>query len=366
MKIMVMCAYAYWGDFTPDDIFDKTAKDVQVGGGETAMIYISTELAKLGHEVTVFYDVGYFGRYRGVDFMPTGMAIGEICNREFDVLVSWDAPWAFRFRDRAKVHVQAFQLNDIEIGVYDWAIDLYMHPSMWHAKRFKELYPDITAEKQKAMVTNGIDFSRYVPDRPIKKVPRRVIYSSSPDRGLHHLLRVWPEVASRVPGAELHVFYDINRWLQADEQVVKEGIVTVTSERAQLLRTQLVHLPPSVHVHGGIGQRRLAEEQLQACVMAYPCDPVRPTEGFSMSILEGIAAGCHVLTTDADALPELWRNAPTVSILPLPIDDGIWINALVDALQKDPESPRSNPRFTWKSNAEIWEREIRRCLTHRS
>jgi glycosyltransferase involved in cell wall biosynthesis len=34
-----------------------------------------------------------------------------------------------------------------------------------------------------------------------------VIYTSSYDRGLEHLLKMWPEIKKEVPDAELHIFY---------------------------------------------------------------------------------------------------------------------------------------------------------------
>lgn len=34
-----------------------------------------------------------------------------------------------------------------------------------------------------------------------------VIYTSSYDRGLEHLLKMWPEIKKAVPDAELHIFY---------------------------------------------------------------------------------------------------------------------------------------------------------------
>ena len=37
--------------------------------------------------------------------------------------------------------------------------------------------------------------------------PKACIYTSSYDRGLEHLLKIWPDVKKAVPEAELHVFY---------------------------------------------------------------------------------------------------------------------------------------------------------------
>ena len=37
--------------------------------------------------------------------------------------------------------------------------------------------------------------------------PKRVVYASSPDRGLVYLLKNWEKVTKEVPDAELNVFY---------------------------------------------------------------------------------------------------------------------------------------------------------------
>lgn len=366
MKIYIGSSYNYWGEFTPDMLFEKTAKDAQIGGGETAMLQIATELASNSrNDVTVFYDIAYYGDYYGVHYLPTNLMIPMICQTDFDVFISWDAPYLFRYADRAKCRVLAFQLNDPQVGVLDWAVDLYMHPSQWHLKRSRLSAPEITASKQIAGLTNGIDYYRYKSD--CERDPYRVIYSSSPDRGLHHLLRIWPEIVSRVPQANLHVYYDMKKWLNAEAELAKSGVRTITSERADILRRQLASNLPSVHVHGGIGQTRLAEEQMRSRILAYPCDPVRPTEGFSMTVLEGIVSGCKVITTNADAFPELWEGKPNVTMIPLPVEDDVWVNTIVDVLR----SPMDNQKFgdlklSWMALARGWEREISKCLQNKA
>lgn len=360
LRILVTSGYGYWGDFNPTDI-DKG--DRQIGGGETAMIQVSRHLAKLGHEVLVFYNTARPGKYEGVDYLPLSQVVSFITTLEHDVLVSWDAPSVFRFNDRAKLHVQAFQLNDASLGILDHAIDMYMHPSEWHIEYFASLYPEMTRAKCRGRMTNGVDPHRYA--RDAKREPHRVIYSSSPDRGLHHLLRFWPRIRSAVPDAELHVFYDIDRWLKTDADMKAAGLVNITAERAALIREFKEHTPAGVEFHGGIGQRQLALEQLKSSIMAYPCDPVRPTEGFSMTCLEAVTAGCNLVTTDADALKELWANAPGATVLPLPVDDNVWVDTLTKLLLNPPPPPeglRIAPNYTWMGIAKSWEIAIRELL----
>ena len=361
MRIFVISAYGYWGDFLPTDL---NSQDRQVGGGETAMISISKELVGMGHEVMVFYDTKP-GKYDGVDYLPTGLFHPMALSMEHDVLVSWDNPHAFRIASKSKMRVLAFQLNNTFVGPFDYIIDRYMHPSQWHAKRYQELYPEMSAEKCIAPVTNAVDFSRYIPQAGANEVeidPYRVIYSSSPDRGLHHLLEIWPSIVEKEPKANLHVFYDMDTWINSVMSLAEEGKETITTDRARILKEQVGSGLPNVVFHGGVGQGRVAQAQLEANVLAYPCDPVQPTEGFSMTILEGIAAGCNVITTNADAFPELWADCPGVTMLPLPFDKNTWIETILSFLGKEKDGPRLNELHTWKHVAKKWQREFDQCL----
>ena len=81
-----------------------------------------------------------------------------------------------------------------------------------------------------------------------------------------------------------------------------------------------------------------------------------------MTILEGLIAGCRVITTNADALPELWASAPNVTMLPLPIDDNQWVDALVQKLTDSPiENVYLNQAMSWKTIAQRWVQEFNIC-----
>ena len=327
------------------------------------MLQTARSLAKLGHEVIVFHDTARSGQYHGVDYLPTGLFPSMVCSLEHDVLVSWDNPHAFRFADRSRLHVLAIQLNDAQIGIYDYAIDKYFHPSEWHVERFLKLYPEMTKEKCLPRFTNGIDPKRYI--KEVEREPHRVIYSSSPDRGLHHLLRMWPEIRQEVPDAELHIFYEMDKWLSIVDSAAQQGVQIVTSEVGKLIKGYKENPPEGVTFRGGVGQAQLAEEQMRSKVLAYPCDPVQPTEGFSMTCLEAITAGCTLITTDADALKELWADAPNTTIIPLPVEDKVWVDTIAKALQdtQEPSEKKVNPHYTWNRIAAQWEKEFVACLT---
>jgi glycosyltransferase involved in cell wall biosynthesis len=87
-------------------------------------------------------------------------------------------------------------------------------------------------------------------------------------------------------------------------------------------------LPPTVE----LSRPELVALQRTAQVLIYPLDPVRPSDFFSMAVLEAMAAGTPVIVSDADSMPELWSDAAVV--LPRPIDLGAWYEA-VDRLLTD-------------------------------
>jgi glycosyltransferase involved in cell wall biosynthesis len=358
MRIFIASGYSYWEDFTPDDL---GGDDKQIGGGETAMVHIAQGLARLGHQVTVFYDVARPGSYSGVDYLPTDLFVPLVCQMEHDILISWDNPHLFRFADRALVRILAFQLNHANVGVFDHTIDRYFHPSEWHLERFTGLYPEMIKDKCRARMTNGIDPNRYV--KEVERNPLRVIHSSSPDRGLHHLLRMWSSVIESVPEAELHIFYDMDKWIETDKLMEQQGLPNATRERAREIEAFRDNGVSGVTFHGGVGQGQLAIEQLKSGVMVYPCDPVQPTEGFSMTCLEAVTAGCQLITSDADALKELWADAPGVTVLPLPVDDNVWIDTITRALTStDEQPPLVDKELTWTAISKRWEQELLECL----
>jgi len=78
----------------------------------------------------------------------------------------------------------------------------------------------------------------------------------------------------------------------------------------------------------------MATELCMTEVLAYPCDPVKFTEGFSVTILDACAAGCMPIVAGIDAFPELWTGA--AKIIPgRPTDVGSreeWIRSIVATL----------------------------------
>lgn len=306
MRIFIVGAfYTYWGNWHPSDM-DNPDSPNQVAGGETAMVKTAEGFARNGCEVYVFYH-GQTARYKGVDYLPIGMYEVMATNLEHDLLLSWEEPRVFNIASRSKMRWLAFQCNHSEAGIFDHIIDNYIFVSQWQAASM--VSRDRTLDTRKILLCpNGIDLRRYEQAHQ-PPVPHRIIHSSSPDRGLHHLLRAWPKIREAVPDAELLCVYKMSPWLKIIKERADQGWILNTTDRGMEVARLLEELAgQGVHYLDGTGQWPLARLQMESGAMVYPCDPVAPTEGFSISILEGLAAGIPVVSTDADALGELWGD----------------------------------------------------------
>ncbi len=331
MRVFIVGAfYTYWGNWHPRDMDDPEAGN-QVAGGETAMVKSAEGFAAGGAETYVFYH-GQSCQYKGVNYVPIDLFERMSSTINHDLLMSWEVPRIFTIATRSKMRWLAFQCNFSDVGVFDRIIDKYVFVSDWQATSLKSR--DRNLDTRKFLVCpNGVDLRRYEQSHN-GVVPHRVIHSSSPDRGLHHLLRVWPKVREKVPDAELVCVYKMSPWLEVIRKRAEEGWILNTTDRGMEVANLLEKLQDQgVRYIDGVGQWPLARLQMESGAMVYPCDPVAPTEGFSISVLEGLAAGIPVVTTDADALGQLWGDVTMQ--LKQPLKEEELADAVVAVLTDD-------------------------------
>jgi len=334
-----------WGPFSPDVL----RADRQIGGAETSLVHISKGLAAQGHSVTVFHRLCEPGVYDNVAWKPAQEYNPREC---YDALICWDDSEPCKADPCAHAVILAAACNTQPHLQPNYRIDWAVMLSEWQRKTLCQQYPNLSLDRS-SVIGDGVDLKQYAVknDEKIGPIPNRIIYCSSPDRGLHHILRLWPKVRERIPDAELHIYYSFGGF-ERSKWRMDQYAATWWDVKANLDQ-------PGVFNHGGVGKQVLAREQKKASLMVYPSDLFVDGETFCKSVLECMAAGVPCLISDAAALPEVHGEA--AAILPRPIDDDQWVEGIYQLLT-DEEKRREYikkglklaRKRTWHRAATAW------------
>jgi len=210
-----------------------------------------------------------------------------------DLLVSWRQP-AVGVEETAAKEKWLWLHNLYSKGLTEEAcagFDKVLGVSQWHRDALQEVYPFLK-DSQKDFMPNGINLERF--DKTVKRNPFKFVWMSSPDRGLKHLLQMWPEIYKRNELAELHIFYG---WGNID-QMIRNGDKRLLKVKQDTMKHGM---QGGLHWRGRVGQDVLAEELLSAQIWAYP---TTWSEEHCIAALESMAAGLFIVTSDLGALPE--------------------------------------------------------------
>lgn len=321
-----------------------------VGGSEEAVIYLSKELVSLGYDVTVYNSCGDLaGEYDGVKY-KNFYELNPADN--FNIVVSWRSNYGKSVTAKNKiVWLHDVPQEDAFSGNEHESFDKILVLSEYH----KSLLSKDIPEKKIYISSNGInvkDFNlKVIPERNLK----RIIYTSSYDRGLQHLLSIWEDVRSQVPDAELHVYYGWDTY----DKFVQAGW------RKKDFKDVMVRLmvQPGIFDHGRIGHKKLIQEFYKSGIYAYPC---HFEEISCISAMKAQACGCVSLTTDYGALKETVKSG--IKIPGKASDEECLLAfkiALIDLLkntEKQEEIRKSTnglkEGFGWHLVAKDWEKNV--------
>lgn len=266
--------------WTPDSV-DATG----LGGSETAVVYVAKEMAKMNLRVIVFGEAE--GVWDGVAYRhytkwkPTTALWTFISWRHPDV---FDAPIA--------AENKFYWVHDVDQGAHVTEermkqVNAVLCLSEFHRKHLTKKYPYL--KDKLIIVGNGIDPDKF----PVLGEARgnRIVYTSSPDRGLEQALTYWPDIKAAVPDAEFHIYYG---WDNYD----KMGGSLAFKRKIQALAKQ-----EGVVWHGRMGQNQLYKELSRSNVLFYP-GPHPFEETFCISVLEAAACGATPVTRANGALSE--------------------------------------------------------------
>lgn len=242
--------------WTPDD--PRTYR-----GSEEGVIELARTLAGAGHEVEVFHNAhaGAPAPAGPVRYLPH-QAFRPEEPRDIVVVVKWpqalDRPIAAR-----RVLFWTADPNGPEdlTALRLQRIHRIVAISPWHREELLKLNPGL-GEDRVAAVPFGVPDGILAAARDLWRPPHRMVYASSPDRGLAFLLDHWAEIREAVPDAELHVWHD---WWLFDQ-------VTGASPEAARWKGDLLQqlAQPGITLRSG----SLPDDPtpyLEAALWAYPC-----------------------------------------------------------------------------------------------
>lgn len=331
----VLTSGSQWGDVGP------LAIEKGIGGRETAVIMLGHKWAEMGHHVECIVPTRKsstrgFPNGGRIDFIPLAGMEAFLRFTHHDVIVSWEDSTVFDHPDvirNSHLRVIGMQVAHLDLAEEQLPnIDAIVCLSDWAVRFLNESLGGMVPDEKFFVIPNGVDLSRYpYYGHDVNRVRRNqkfFVYSSSPDRGLHHLLRLWPRVRREVmKDATLQVAYGVTQWtehLRWSHNIQGE----IAREIAHRIKTTR-----GVIDIGRVGQSKLAHIQAMSCMMPYPCDTFQPTETGCISVVEAMAAMCPVVTTDCDSLGEQYAHA--AEIVPLPFDESRYLDAMHGVIHQD-------------------------------
>lgn len=243
----------------------ETIKENGIGGSELMAYEVSRRLAKMGHKVTLYGDCsGIEGEFEGVQWLN----YDKLNNgTECDVFITSRRPDIMDLDIRSKLNI--CWVHDVDCGGLmnhsrSLKINKFLCLTGWHREYFLNQYKYIHPD-QVLITRNAIDISRF--DHDLERNPKRAVYSSSPDRGLHSLLDSWPLIRSKVNDAELHIFYGFDNWIKSAKMRNDEQTLMLIESLKKKIKILEMH---GVVYHGRVDQKTLAKEFLKSGVWAYP------------------------------------------------------------------------------------------------
>ena len=275
-----------------------------LGGTESAACFLAAALARLGHQPLILSKTSAPGLHRGVECVRWDHDPKTLQDVHADVAVVLRVAGA-------GAAIRGF----LPPPVVFWAQDHHQEPSVkplgipgerdayagfamvsnWQCGHYQRHFNIDPARM--AILRNAVGpcfQGLFQADEPIlghKPWPPVLAYVSTPNRGLDLLLDVFPAIRAQIPGTRLRVHSSMKVYQWPDE-------IDAQAHGHLYRRCQQME---GVEYAGSVSQTELARSLKSVTALAYP--NTFP-ETSCISVMEAMAAGCLVVTTDFAALPE--------------------------------------------------------------
>ena len=298
---------------------DKT--EITGGGCRPAFLLLVKELAKYGHTVRAFSTFTEAATVGGVEYLPLSQldkrGRPNVMWAYYDTRVLTGRAGVFRIASHHTYHLFDAQLFYVDVNTVPSQATLDVLKPFW------------------APWSDWVVLPNAVDDVPSwDPVPGRVVYHTSPDRGLHHLLRAWPEIKRRVPHASLHVIGRGEKWSRETARMFgMENSEWGRRARAVGEAFELARRAGDVVSLTDLPRPLLMEQLRCASVFAFPCSTIAPCETFSVSAMECCKIGVPVVLSPVDALESIYKDHVVMTRSPVEEHLSEFTDAVVSVLE---------------------------------
>lgn len=243
-----------------------------IGGSEQHAAEMAWRLQRRGHDVTVFAPIPddcpreWRGtKWKGLDeadFTEPGLWLLYRCPEVLDQFSPIDAQQPRWFISQDEHYGPRLTQERAD------KIDKYMVLSPWHKEIIDAAYPLLGGKV--VITSNGIkcDLIAEVEAEGIpKRNPKKLIYASSPDRGLESLIEIFTRAREYEPELELHVFYGLNNIEKLIDFEKRFAHYRAFKERILKAMDR-----PGIFFHGRVSQKELYREWMTAGIWCYPTE----------------------------------------------------------------------------------------------
>lgn len=277
----------------PKRIYKGVLEERSVGGGPASVIRLGEALSAFGHEVFILTDSGKEvlnsnPRYISKDYLPQVIDI-VIAVKGWQELLTLPVKFKKVFYWTGESHLNPNTLGLGDKRVRDY-FDALLPKSQWQGEQFFQT-SSFPLEKM-WVLPNGVHLDNF--KNAQKKERHRLIYASTPLRGVNNLAPIFTTLKKKYADLELYLYSSFDRY-------DKEGEDASFEQELQFLKKI-----PGCYVHKSILQKELAEELLRSSILIYPTAFL---ETCSNVTLEALSAGCVPVTSNLASLPETVGDA---------------------------------------------------------
>ena len=347
---------AFYCGFTEREWDADTVKQ-GIGGSEEAVIHLSQQFADAGYDVTVYNNCGH-----------TEKKFGKVLYKPF---------YTFNYRDKHDTVIvwRTAKLLDYDINATRVFIDLHdvMPEGEFNEKRLakvdkifvksqfhRELLPNVPDDKF-VIIPNGIVYRDF--EKKSKRDPMLIINTSSPDRSISSLIRIFKMVKEQVPEAKCEWAYGWNNFNDA----YSNDPVKIQWRDAMIEGMK----EAGIVDRGRVSHADVRDMYLNARIFLYPTEFA---EIDCISLRKAQAGGAMPITTDFGALKTTGRHGVKIKSkktkdnwcqnyqFDFGVDDEKMEDKFVDAvvaelksgMLEDVEMRKDMAQFDWQKIGQLW------------